>query len=315
MSDAPTPRDPSAPPRIAVEPNSGRAESLRAAVVEGGGVLADVEDADALVWADAARADLMPGLLARGQQLRWVQLPFAGIENYVHLLDDERTWTCGKGVYAPPVAEHALALALAGLRHVAGYAREQRWSAPVGRNLLGARVTILGGGEITASLLELLAPFGATTTVVRRRSTPMPGADRTVTTADLHDALDGADLVVVALALTPETEGVIGAAELDVLPSHAWIVNVGRGRHIDTDALVAALDAGRIGGAALDVTDPEPLPEGHPLWTHPRAIVTPHIANTPEMGIPLLAARVTENVRRFARGEPLLGLVDVDAGY
>jgi len=99
------------------------------------------------------------------------------------------------------------------------------------------------------------------------------------------------------------------------MKSTAWIVNVARGRHIDTDALVDALDRNVIGGAALDVTDPEPLPDGHPLWALPNCIVTPHVANTREMGRVVLARRVTENVRRFGAGEPLLGLVDVELGY
>lgn len=302
-------------PRIAVAPRSGRHDSLAEAVVAGGGVVVEPARAQALVWADAARPDLLPEVLAAGPQIDWVQLPFAGIENYVHLLDTERRWTCGKGVYAPPVAEMALAMALAGLRNLVGYSRAGRWEGPAGTNLLGAHVVILGGGEITAELLRLLAPWQARTTVVRNRDTPLPGADRTVTLDALHHVLPDADVVILALALTPETEGVIGAAELALLPGHAWIVNVARGRHVVTDDLVAALDAGAIGGAALDVTDPEPLPEDHPLWSHPRCLITPHVGNTPEMGVPLLAARVTENVRRYAAGEELLGPVDVEAGY
>jgi phosphoglycerate dehydrogenase-like enzyme len=103
--------------------------------------------------------------------------------------------------------------------------------------------------------------------------------------------------------------------EFGLMEDHAWIVNVARGRHIVTDDLVEALRTGMIGGAALDVTDPEPLPIDHPLWTLPNCIITPHVGNTPEMAKPLLAARVTENVRRFGRGDDLIGLVDVDAGY
>ena len=124
-----------------------------------------------------------------------------------------------------------------------------------------------------------------------------------------------ADAVVVALALTAETRHVIDASVLEAMPEHAMLVNVGRGGHIDTEALVAALAAGSIGGAALDVTDPEPLPDGHPLWDEPRCLITPHVGNTPEMGAPLLESRVRENVSRFAIGRPLLGPVDVDAGY
>jgi phosphoglycerate dehydrogenase-like enzyme len=127
--------------------------------------------------------------------------------------------------------------------------------------------------------------------------------------------LEAADLVVLALALTPETEGLFSADEFGLMEDHAWIVNVARGRHIVTDDLVEALRSRTIGGAALDVTDPEPLPSDHPLWTLPNCIITPHVGNTPEMAEPLLAQRVTDNVRRFARGDELLGLVDVDAGY
>lgn len=300
---------------IAVAPTSGRYESLVEAVEAGGGTVVPVAEARALVWADAARPDLLPDALADAPHLEWVQLPFAGIENYVHLLDADRTWTCGKGVYAPPVAEHALAMTLAGLRHLVGYARETRWSGPVGRNLLGADVVVLGGGEITVELLRLLGPFGVTSTVVRKHPDPLPGATRTVGVDRLDEVLPAADVVVLALALTPETEGILNARTLALLPAHAWVVNVARGRHIVTDDLVAALEAGRLGGAALDVTDPEPLPADHPLWQLPNVLITPHVGNTPEMGIPLLAERVRENVRRFAVGEPLLGLVDVELGY
>jgi phosphoglycerate dehydrogenase-like enzyme len=113
----------------------------------------------------------------------------------------------------------------------------------------------------------------------------------------------------------PDTVGLIGRAELEVMEEHAWLVNVARGGHIVTDDLVAALRAGTIGGAGLDVTDPEPLPEGHPLWSLPNCVVTPHIGNTQAMAKPLLSARITENVRRWAAGEELIGPVDPALGY
>ncbi|MDQ4090585.1 MAG: hydroxyacid dehydrogenase, partial [Actinomycetota bacterium] len=131
----------------------------------------------------------------------------------------------------------------------------------------------------------------------------------------LHEALAGARLVVLALALTPESTGIIGAAELDCMESDAWLVNVARGAHVVTDDLVAALRAGGIGGAALDVTDPEPLPAGHPLWDLDTCLITPHTANTWEMAEPLFAARIAANVDRYQRQEPLLGLVDPELGY
>jgi phosphoglycerate dehydrogenase-like enzyme len=309
-------------PRCAVLPDddadgarTSSLEALRQAVRDGGGTLSDIADADCVVWTDAREAGELRSLLDANPQVRWVQLPWAGIEPFVGVLDHDRRWTCGKGVYAEPVAEHALALALAGMRGIARYARSTTWSGPIGRNLLGGRVTILGGGEITRSLVRLLRPWGAHLTVVRRHARPMDGVAEVVGQDGLLQALRRSDLVILALALTPETERIVDAEALAAMPDHAWLVNVARGQHVDTDALVEALRAGTLGGAALDVTDPEPLPDGHPLWSLPNVIVTPHVGNTPEMGRVLLAARVRDNVQRFAEGRPLLGPVDVELGY
>ena len=301
-------------PGVAVLPVGVRAW-LADAVVAGGGTIVPIEDAEALVWAETGQPDALAAVLASAPQVRWVQLPWAGIEPFVGVLDPERMWTCAKGVYAEPVAEHALGLLLAGLRSIVGYARASVWTRPEGRNLLGGRVTIVGGGGITVSLLRLLGPFGVRTTVVRKRVEPLDGADRVVDISSLDAALGDADGVVLALALTPETAGLIDVRRLALMQPHAWLVNVARGGHVVTSDLVDALQSGVIGGAALDVTEPEPLPDGHPLWSLPNCIITPHTANTPEMALPLLSARLTENVRRYAAGEPLLGPVDPSLGY
>lgn len=300
--------------RVTVQPASAPRWVIDA-VVDGGAEIAEPADASAVVWTNARDAAGLGQLLSDNPHLEWVQVPFAGIENFVPFVDDSRTWTCGKGVYAEPVAELAVALALAGLRNVAAYSRANGWTGPVGRNLSGARVTVLGGGGITESLLRMLAPFGCHVTVVRRNVEHMEGADDVVGTDNLVDALVGADLVVLALSLTPETRGIIGRAELEVMENHAWIVNVARGGHIVTEDLVWALQNDVIGGAALDVTDPEPLPDGHPLWSMPNCIITPHVGNTPEMAVPLLSERIRENVRRYVSGEELVGLVDPGSGY
>jgi phosphoglycerate dehydrogenase-like enzyme len=300
---------------IAIAPDGARTW-LAAAVEAGGGRIVDLAAASGLVWAEPDAPAELGDALDVHPALAWVQLPWAGVEPYVDVIaaHPERTWTCGKGVYAEPVAEHALALALAGMRHLPAYARARTWTKGVGTNLLGAKVVVLGGGGITESLLRLLGPFGADVTVVRRQPHPLEGA--TVVGDDaLDDALVGAELVVLALALTPATEGILDRRRLELLAPHAWVVNVARGAHIVTDDLVAVLAEGRIGGAALDVTDPEPLPDDHPLWTEPRCLLTPHTANTPEMAIPLLSARVQENVRRRIAGEALLGPIDPAAGY
>ena len=301
-------------PRVALAPD-GAPRWVGLAIEEGGGTLVPPEEAEAVVWFAATNPEGLPAVLDRAPGARWVQLPWAGVEPYVDLFRDGRTWTCGKGVYAEPVAEHALGLAIAGLRDLPTRVRATSWARQGGRTLVGGRVTVLGGGGITASLLRLLAPLRCTTTVVRRSGAPLDGAERVVTPDRLHEALAGADVVVVALALTPETRGMVDAGALEAMEPHAWLVNVGRGGHVVTDDLVAALRAGTIGGAGLDVTDPEPLPDGHPLWDLPNCIITPHTANTLDMVVPQLSERIRENVRRFAAGEPLVGLVDPERGY
>ena len=299
---------------IAVEPS--KADHVVAAVVEGGGRVAALsEEPDGLVWMAPDDPDGLREALQQAPSVRWVQLPFAGVERFVDVLDPSLTWACAKGVYADPVAEHALALALAGLRSLPERARAQSWGEQSAVTLYDAPVVVLGAGGITTSLLGLLAPFRCPVTVVRRSGEPVPGAARTVPLDELDAVLGDALIVVLALALTPETTGVIGAAQLAAMSDEAWLVNVARGPHVDTDALVTALRDGQIGGAALDVTDPEPLPDGHPLWSLPNCLITPHTANPWQTAQPLLARRITDNVRRSVAGEPLTGLVDVERGY
>lgn len=290
-------------------------EAMVEAVIAGGGEPAPIAEASALMWADPAAATEFPLAVAGAPELEWVQLPYAGIEKFAANLDPSLIWTCGKGVYAEPVAEHVITLTLAAFRDLHISIPASSWPAQTGRNLLGARVTVIGAGGITESLLRLLEPWNTTTTVVRRSSTPMPGADRTVLISDVHDAIADADVVVLAAALTAETHNLVDAAFLDAMNSDGWLVNVARGGLVETDALVAALEEGSIAGAALDVTEPEPLPDGHPLWDIEQCIITPHVGNTPEMGLPLIAERVRQNVVRWIAGEDLIGLVDVEAGY
>ena len=291
---------------MALEP-AGSRRWLGDAIVAGGGRVVPLDEAEALVWAAPSGSAELADTVAAAPGVHWVQLPWAGIEPFADVLDHDHLWTCGKGVYAEPVAEMALTLGLAGMRGLGAYTRTGSWTGPQGINLLGAHVLILGGGGIADSLVRLLAPFGCRVTIVRRSVAP--------TLDDLERLLPTADLVVLALALTPETTGVIDGRRLGLMKPTAWLVNVARGGHVVTDDLVTALTEGAIGGAGLDVTDPEPLPEGHPLWSLPNCLITPHVGNTPTMAQPLLSRRVTDNIARFAAGEPLIGPVDVDAGY
>jgi phosphoglycerate dehydrogenase-like enzyme len=176
-------------------------------------------------------------------------------------------------------------------------------------------VVVVGGGDPPAALLALLAPFRCEVTVVRRSAQPVAGAARTVPVEQLDDVLPGAAAVVLALALTPETHHIVGRRQLELMPSTSWLVNVARGGHVDPVALAEALRSGEIAGAAVDVTEPEPLPDDSPLWGLENCLITPHTANPWQTAQPLLADRVRENVQRFAAGEELVGLVDVEAGY
>jgi phosphoglycerate dehydrogenase-like enzyme len=303
-------------PRVAIGPNNS--EPVSEAVRDGGGTPVGLDDqADALVWLVPSDTEGLRRKLADDASVRWIQLPYAGVEGpaAAGVFDPAWTWTCAKGAYAEPVAEHALMLALAGLRVLPERIAARSWGKPAGISLYDQPVTILGGGGIATKLLELTAPLRVRATVVRRNSEPVAGAGRTLPTSRLHEALADALVVFVALALTPETTGIIGADEFAVMRPDSWLVNVARGRHVDTGALVAALDSGTIAGAGLDVTEPEPLPDGHPLWGRPNCIITPHTADTEEMVQAMLAVRIRDNVARFAAGEPLEGVIDPVAGY
>ncbi|HEV3472276.1 MAG TPA: NAD(P)-dependent oxidoreductase, partial [Actinomycetota bacterium] len=150
---------------------------------------------------------------------------------------------------------------------------------------------------------------------VNRSGRPVPGAAETDTTERLTELVPRADYIVITAASTRETHHLFDAETIGRMKADAWIVNVARGELVDTDALVMALEEGRIGGAALDVTDPEPLPADHRLWGLDNVLITPHVANTWDMAVPELTALVERNVARFARGEPLEGLVDTELGY
>lgn len=291
------------------------------AVAAAGGVLEPLSPRTrGLVWTSPSGEDELDRLLGTHPAIGWVQLPWAGVDAFSGLLrrhvGDGRVWTSAKGSYAGPVAEHALMLALAVLRELPRRIRSGEWEHDErGRTLHGARAVVVGGGGITLELLRLLAPFGVRVTVVRRTDAAVPGAARTVTSAGLLDALADADVVFVTAALTDATRGLLGRDAFAAMPPGAVLVNVARGAIVDTDELVAALGSGRLGGAGLDVTDPEPLPPRHPLWTAPNCIVTPHVADTDAMTVPLFAERIGRNTRALLGDGDFVGVIDLEAGY
>lgn len=303
-------------PSIAILP--APTDELAAAVTGGGGVVEPLSDTTVgVVLADAVGAAELEKVLDEHPGIRWIQLYLAGVDQYEHLMlaNRAREWTSGKGAFGQPVGEFALTLTLAIMRGIPVFARAERWGPPRGTSLHGRNVVLVGAGGVGSEILRLLQAFTDHVTVVRAHNRPVPGAERTVTDDGLDEALAGADVVILAAAMTGGTEHLIDARRLALLRPGAFLVNISRGPMVDTEALATALAGGKLAGAALDVTDPQPLPEGHPLWTEPRALITPHTAETPDMVAPLLAARVQENVRRFSAGQPLDGKVDVDEGY
>ncbi|MDH6679229.1 phosphoglycerate dehydrogenase-like enzyme [Rhodococcus sp. LBL1] len=293
---------------------------LADAIARGGAASAPLGEAEGLVWAgdDPTR---FPAVLP--PSIRWVQLPSAGVEHWfaagVIQRHPEVVWTSAAGAFAATVAEHAFTLLLAGVRALPGHLAATTWRQReffdrVG-TLRGSRVAIIGAGGIGRALIPMLASVGATVVAVNRSGRPVEGAAETLPADRVDEVFERVDHVVVAAPATSETRHLVGRAQLAKLGSRSWVINVARGPLVDTDALVDALRDNAIGGAGLDVTDPEPLPDGHPLWTLPNAIVTPHDSNPPSVRATAFAEHVTENVRRFVAGEALTARIDPAAGY
>lgn len=278
----------------------------------------DISRATGVIWMEGAPQHLGE-TLDRYPNLRWVQLPVAGVDAYHDVLRDFGAkgvlFTSAKGCFAQPVAEHALMLVLALLRYLPERVRAATWGQPKGRSLYGATVVIVGAGGIALALTELLAPFSVRVVSVRRKSVPMPGAVATVTPQDLRDVIPHADVVVLAAALTDETHHLFTADEFRAMRNSAIFVNVGRGALVNTPDLVEALESGDIAAAGLDVIEPEPFPDESPLWTCDRCIITPHSADPAELVAPLLTERVVHNIKALNNGGQFIGVVDTTAGY
>ncbi|MET7767336.1 D-isomer specific 2-hydroxyacid dehydrogenase family protein [Nocardia sp. NPDC005366] len=308
---------------VAICPAEPAPTLLEKAVVEGGAVVADLAEARALIWVGK------PGEFPRlPDTVEWVQLPAAGVEDWFTAGVFDRypdiRFTSAAGAFAASVAEHALMLLLAGVRYLPEHLRADSWRQqdffPHIGSLRGKTVTIVGAGGIGRALIPMLAPLGAHVIAVNRSGRPVtgpgiPDAVETVSADQLGKVWSRTDHVVVAAPATPETRHLIGADALSRLKPSSWVINIARGPLIDTDALVAALSSGAIGGAGLDVTDPEPLPDGHPLWTLPNVIITPHDSNPPQLRLAAFADHVAANVTRFVAGRELLAPIDPARGY
>ena len=249
------------------------------------------------------------GLLEQMPALRVVQLMSAGVDAWLGKVPDRVTLCDARGVHDSSTAEWAAAAMLAHVRNFPAFARaqaERRWAQAATDELAGKRVLIVGAGSIGSALAARLAPFDVEITLVARSA-----RDGVAPVERLPVLLPRADVVVLLVPLTPHTRGLVDAQFLAAMPDGALLVNAARGPVVDTAALVAECSSGRL-NAALDVTDPEPLPADHPLWTLPNVFVTPHVAGS-VAGLHRRAfALVGDQLRRYAAGEPLINVVTGD---
>ena len=248
------------------------------------------------------------GFLESLPRLRLVQLLSAGAENFVGRLPEGVVLCNARGAHTPSTAEWVVAATLAAQRGLPFFVREQeagRWSFATHSSLVGARVLVVGAGDIGRAIGRMMAGFDVDLTYVARTA-----RDGVRSTADLPRLLPDADVVIVVVPLTPETWGMVDAGFLAAMKDGALLVNAARGVIVDTAALLAELTAGRL-RAAVDVTDPEPLPEGHPLWSAPGLLLTPHVGGAVPQTNARAAAAVVDQIGRILAGEPLANEVDL----
>lgn len=267
-----------------------------------------------------------PAFLEKAAHLAWVQAMSSGVERYLTIpalaADAGPVLTNVQGSSGPAIADHAFAMLLTLSRGLRDYARAQteaRWSAESSGDAFALQdktLLVVGLGGIGGEIARRGYGFGMRIIATRRSDAPAPDyVARLGRSEDLLGMLPEADVVAIAVPLTPETAGLFDAAAFAAMKPGAILINVARGRIVDTGALLEALRSGRLGGACLDVTDPEPLPADHPLWREPRVLITPHVAADSALSGDRAAALLRENLRRFGAGEPLFNVVDKKAGY
>jgi len=270
-------------------------------------------------------------ILDRAPQLRWFQFPGAGVDNLMRtgLLSKGSTVvvTSVAGIHAIPISEYVFASMLMFAHHFPEMLRLQqqhnwaygrRWNALRGTELAGKTLGVIGLGGIGRRIAQLGHAFGMRVLGLRRSAGTKasdPDVDELYAPSRLRDLLGACDYVVLALPLTPETERMIGEHELLAMRSTAFLVNISRGRVVDEQALIRALQSGWIAGAGLDVTVEEPLPKENPLWDMPNVILTPHMSGLSDHYSARLTEVFADNLRRYRAGKPLLHIVDPAKGY
>jgi len=278
---------------------------------------AEVADADALLGTAS------PELIRAGKKLKWVQTYSAGVERYLspELVNSDITLTNCKIIQGPEIADHALAMLLAltrSLYETIPIRPKEEWTRgqyhPIELN--GKTAVVIGVGGIGTQIAVRAHAFGMKVIGVDPKDIPYaPFLDKVVPPDRLDEVLPQADVVFVSAPHTPRSEGMMGRRQFELMKKNSYFIAVSRGKLYDTDALVTALDSKRVAGAGLDVTNPEPLPKGHPLWKFENVVITPHIAGQSDMIQTRRMNLIKENIRRFAAGEPLLNVVDKQRGY
>ena len=283
--------------------------------------LAVIGDADAVIGFCSQQ------LLSAAPELRWIQLPYAGAERCLQvsaISERQILVTNAQRVYGPEIAEHVMAMLLNFSRGLYWYRNAQaegKWErglVPEARlwELSGKTMLVVGLGGIGTEVARRANALGMTVIATRNSSREGPDFVSYVGLADeLMDLAARADVVVNAAPLTPATTGLFDAAFFRKMKPEAYFINVGRGRSVVTGDLIMALEQDLIAGAALDVTDPEPLPPGHPLWALPDVIITPHVAAGSDLRVERLWIVMRENLRRYVNGEPMLSVVSAERGY
>lgn len=269
-------------------------------------------------WFDTYDLEATYEAARRAEKIRWLNTIHAGVDRFPkeELARRGAVLTNGAGINAITIAEYAvmgMLVVAKGYRQVMRAAERHEWlnDSPGKVELLGSKALIIGAGEIGALIAERLVPFGVEVTTVRRR--PAPGC---LTPDQWRERLGEFDWVIVTVPATAETEGMIGAAELAAMKPSATLLNFARGTVVDQEALVEVLKARRIGAAFLDVTDPEPLPADHPLWSLDNCHISMHLSGRAQnMMFIRSAERFLANLERWEKGEPLTHTVDLAAGY
>lgn len=283
------------------------------------GLAAALPGADVLlVWDFLSTA--LPGAWPRRGGPGWVHVAAAGVDRFVFpaLARSGTVLTNSRGVFEQPMAEYVLGLVLAMAKDLPGtleLQRARRWRHREAERVEGRAALVVGAGPIGRAIARQLALARLRVTVVGRSHRHDPDLGEIAPAARLHDLLPEADYVVLAAPLTPDTRGLIDAAALERMRPAARFINVSRGALVVEEDLVAALRAGRIAGAALDVFDSEPLPETSPLWELPGVIVSPHMSGDVVGWRDALAAVFVDNFHRFTQGRPLRNVVDQQLGY